>query len=356
MKKRANLFSNLFMLGEDIFSQLIKDGEDVIKDDRSILLEFRNVDLKRTDSIKAFYEFKDIRNYLKNEFLSEIQENSNRKKIKYHDKTKTFLKKFYDVAINKNIIEKINEGLENSIKNMIKEKGNSIIHVLETEVVSKHPGVILSSGNYINLIMENGIFFDVFTNAPKIPESSINGALRRILNFKLNKERKESSKLIKLTTISLLGIPQRENRFYKIITMNNSYLKNINKYKDIYDKICKDLGISNFKNIFKQKIMSTEFLDPLPIHLIVIPENIKFKIFFIFTEEYPKEKIKPNKSDSFDVLLSTIFSDLKNDDEKQKFLEVLKLLFEIYGLGAKTAYGFGKFKIKSMRWLEDVQS
>lgn len=303
-----NLFSNIFSLGEYIFNNKIKGFENQ----------------ERTKS---------IRKYLASDLLEEVIE-------------------IYEVKIDKNIVEKINKNIENYVKNFANKQNN--VKIFEAELISRHPGLIISSGNYVNLVLENGIFFDVFTNAPKIPESSINGALHRILNFKLKNliSNKKEKTTIKLTTISGLGFPENgETNIYKVITMNNSYLKpkDINYCKEFFEKISTELNIYNIRIKEKLKLLSTEFLDPLPIHLILIPENIRFKLFFIFKEEHNTAE-KNSLSDA----LNNVFGDLNGiytNDELLK--DILKLVFEIYGLGSKTAYGFGKFKINSMGWLKN---
>jgi CRISPR type III-B/RAMP module RAMP protein Cmr6 len=273
-----------------------------------------------------------------------------------------------------------------------------VVAAYYVDIETIYPGLMVSIGNYVFPLFENGIYFDIFSNEPAIPESEIKGAVSRVLSqyyctlidkdcynklkrLKIEDKKRKSFKdvLIQELCSELKEILEKlkknnhSNSKIKIeleipkIILLSKYQGSSNKSEPIIDfdvftphiirKIDRTLNEILSSLNYKEDITNIEFVNPLPIKLFKITPGQRFRIYIIIREE--KLQLNENnfkreisKLDHLDVL-SLIFmrEKLKKNEKvylnKELWYEILRYALEIEGLGAHTAYGYGRFRLVS---------
>ncbi len=206
--------------------------------------------------------------------------------------------------------------------------------LIEFVLSTKEPGFLIGTGYHheIPKLKEqfiNGFEFDYTTGLPKIPGSSIKGAIRDM--FPLSDEEIDN-KLKKLNEDEKFVVKElNEGRKEEIVTLlknlfNKEY--SLDDVLNLRDKIFNnsdiflDAEIMDSKDIFKEEFFTphkSKFENPVPLKFLTIRGGVKFRFRFLLLED-------------LDVFLST-------NERAQLYKQAILL----NGLGAKTNLNFGRF-------------
>ncbi len=249
------------------------------------------------------------------------------------------------ISGNDELIKKVNEKKEKVFKSHIKTLNQetetftddlqlSGYKLIEFVLSTKEPGFLIGTGYHheIPKLKEqfiNGFEFDYTTGLPKIPGSSIKGAIRDM--FPLSDEEIDN-KLKKLNEDEKFVVKElNEGRKEEIVTLlknlfNKEY--SLDDVLNLRDKIFNnsdiflDAEIMDSKDIFKEEFFTphkSKFENPVPLKFLTIRGGVKFRFRFLLLED-------------LDVFLST-------NERAQLYKQAILL----NGLGAKTNLNFGRF-------------
>ena len=283
------------------------------------------------------------------------------------------------------------------------QQDSRVLRAYYMDVETIFPGLMMAIGNYVFPFFENGIYFDIFSNEPAIPESSLKGALSRVITQwycmsvdpecfelyqKLVKKAKEKRKktpglrealVHRLTRDGARRISSQERLVIPRITLITRYLGSSkeqgvvdlevftphylakDKKKKIRDQLKKKYGIDLGNSEELSEAVRLEVVNPVPIYLFKVPEGQRFRIYLILRRELvqlpenlDERKRTLSKFDNISLvllLLEALGSEGKigriNFLDKGFWMELLRYTLELEGLGAHTAYGYGRFRIIS---------
>jgi len=242
-------------------------------------------------------------------------------------------------------INRVNEKFKNIAKNFLNELNKEIkienekvslsqYELVEFTLSTKEPGFLIGTGYHheIPRLKEqfiNGFEFDYTTGLPKIPGSSIKGAIRDVfplsdeeIDEKLKKLSKDEKFVVKELnegrkeeTISLLkNLFNKQYSLDDVLALRDKIFNN----SDIF----LDAEIIDNKNIFKEEFFTphkSKFENPVPLKFLTIKGGVKFRFRFLLLK-------------NLDVFLSV--------NERARFYKQIILL---NGLGAKTNLNYGRF-------------
>jgi len=178
-----------------------------------------------------------------------------------------------------------------------------------------YPGLLIGSGNphgaqLCNNDINNGFSFDYVSGQPYIPGSSVKGVLRS--HFKDSPE--AVSEIIKKSILK---------NFDAAISLI-SLEKEIFEGEDIFFDAVVYAGDQNGKIVGTDYITPhlDETKDPKPVHILKVIPNVRFVFAFKFT----------------DGIL-----------ESGQKCELMKILLEVFGVGAKTNTGYGRLRYTDNR-------
>ena len=250
------------------------------------------------------------------------------------------------ISGNDELIKNVNKNKEKIFKNHIKTLNQetktftddlllSGYELVEFILSTKEPGFLIGTGYHheIPKLKEqfiNGFEFDYTTGLPKIPGSSIKGAIRDVFPLsdeevdeklkKLNEDEKfvvkELNEGRKEEIISLLkNLFNKQYSFDDVLSLKNKIFNN----SDIF----LDAEIIDNKNIFKEEFFTphkSKFENPVPLKFLTIKGGVKFRFRFLLLK-------------NLDVFLSV-------NERAQLYKQIILL----NGLGAKTNLNFGRFE------------
>ncbi|NPA85918.1 MAG: hypothetical protein GXO42_00715 [bacterium] len=243
------------------------------------------------------------------------------------------------------------EQLEKALKSFIKGRKARII---KAEVVSVFPGAYISIGNLVVPWLENGLQFDVFSNSPELPASEVKGALLRGLLFAYCSELRPV-----VCQLSRDTAPQR---------LASRLLEELKGCKKIYRVRVLTCFAGCENRAFKLEVLcphAPPFNQPLeisvleqlkqqptPIFLLSVAPGCRFMVYIVL------EELKAETMPAWPLELCLMYLEKcgKNPLNVDFWQPVLGWTFEKLGLGAKTAYGYGKFRLEKVEVVECASS
>ncbi len=297
---------------------------------------FGNAYFPLADLLKDRNEFDSInRNLLLNRYILYWKKEKGNLKL---NKKEHFMF-IENIRVDKEIIRFVQKKQEKNIEKLKKVYGDENIKTID--YLSLKSRLIVGIGNPSPA--ETGLLLHHIYGVPYIPGTALKGITRWSVTIEIGEEIKKSSNL----------------DIYKIFKMVNSYIEN-----DEFEKKLQNDGLKLSSNIVDkikkaQKIFGTKSSAGTVIFLDAFPdENVRFKVD-IMNPHYPKyyDSAKEPPADwqnptpipfltvevgKFDFIL--VFTKKASDDHKKLAEDWLKKALENFGVGAKTALGYGIFK------------